>query len=40
MKLAFPIATPDTRDESMLALRGDLAESFRLLHQLGYRARN
>jgi sugar phosphate isomerase/epimerase len=36
MKLAFPVATPDTRDESMLALRGDLAEAFRLLKQLGY----
>jgi sugar phosphate isomerase/epimerase len=36
MKLAFPVATPDTRDESMLALRGDLAEAFRLLNQLGY----
>jgi 5-keto-L-gluconate epimerase len=36
MKLAFPVATPDTQDESMLALRGDLAESFRLLSQLGY----
>jgi sugar phosphate isomerase/epimerase len=37
MKLAFPVATPDTRDESMLALRGDLAEAFRLLDRLGYR---
>jgi sugar phosphate isomerase/epimerase len=36
MKLAFPVATPDTQDESMLALRGDLAEAFRLLNQLGY----
>lgn len=36
MKLAFPVATPDTRDETMLALRGELADSFRLLQQLGY----
>jgi len=36
MKLAFPVATPDTRDETMLALRGELAGSFRLLHELGY----
>ncbi len=37
MKLAYPVATPDTRDESMLALRGDLAASFLLLSQTGYR---
>ncbi|MGH9843727.1 MAG: sugar phosphate isomerase/epimerase family protein [Blastocatellia bacterium] len=36
MKLAFPVATPDTADETMLALRGDLGESFRLLARLGY----
>jgi 5-keto-L-gluconate epimerase len=36
MKLAFPVATPDTADESMLALRGPLEESFALLAELGY----
>jgi len=36
MKLAFPVATPETADETMLALRGDLAEHFRLLSKLDY----
>lgn len=36
MKLAYPVATPDTTDPTMLALRGDPAESFRLLNKLGY----
>lgn len=36
MKLAFTVATPDTADATMLALRGDLGESFRLLARLGY----
>jgi sugar phosphate isomerase/epimerase len=36
MKLSFPVATPETRDETMLALRGDLAASFELLASLGY----
>ncbi len=36
MKLAFPVATPETQDRTMLALRGELEESFRLLAGLGY----
>ncbi len=36
MKLAFPVATPETEDAAMLALRGDVEESFRLLAKLGY----
>jgi 5-keto-L-gluconate epimerase len=36
MKLAYAVATPDTTDATMLALRGDLAPNFRLLRQLGY----
>lgn len=38
MKLAFPVATPETSDATMLALRGNLAENFRLLAKLGYDA--
>ncbi|MCI0422622.1 MAG: sugar phosphate isomerase/epimerase, partial [Acidobacteria bacterium] len=36
MKLAFTVATPDTADLGMLALRGDLEENFRFLAGLGY----
>jgi sugar phosphate isomerase/epimerase len=36
MKVAFTVATPDTADPSMLALRGDLEENFRFLAGLGY----
>ena len=36
MKLAFPVATPETADPTMLALRGELEESFQLLAGLGY----
>ena len=35
MKLAWTVATPDTRDTSMLAWRGALPETFRHLAQLG-----
>lgn len=38
MKLCFTVATPDTKDPQMLALRGDLSASFRLLGELGYDA--
>jgi len=34
--LCFPVATPDTQDPGMLALRGDLATSFSVLAELGY----
>jgi len=34
--LCFPVATPETRDPGMLALRGDLAASFSVLAELGY----
>lgn len=37
MKLAFTAATPETSDPTMMALRGDLRDSFRLLADLGYR---
>jgi sugar phosphate isomerase/epimerase len=36
MKLSYPVATPDTRDAGMLALRGDPAECFELLAATGY----
>lgn len=36
MKLAHTVATPDTADSEMQALRGDLEASFRLLRKLGY----
>ncbi len=36
MKLAFTVATPDTADSAMLALAGELGESFQLLAKLGY----
>lgn len=36
MKLAFTVATPDTADHTMLALRGELGQSFELLARLGY----
>lgn len=36
MKLSFPVATPETRDESMLALRGDVSRAFAQLAALGY----
>lgn len=36
MKLAYTIATPDTSDTGVLALRGDLIENFRTLAELGY----
>lgn len=36
MKLAYTVATPDTADPTMLALRGELAASFQLLARLGY----
>jgi hypothetical protein len=36
MKLAFPVATPETRDETMLALRGGLEANFDRLAKLGY----
>lgn len=37
MRLAYTVATPDTADPEMQALRGDLEENFRLLGKLGYR---
>ncbi|MFQ5929298.1 MAG: sugar phosphate isomerase/epimerase family protein [Acidobacteriota bacterium] len=37
MKLAFTVATPDTADSTILALRGGLEENFRFLADLGYR---
>lgn len=36
MKLAYTVATPDTADAAMLAVRGDLEANFRLLAGLGY----
>jgi sugar phosphate isomerase/epimerase len=36
MKLSFTVATPDTRDEDMYALRGPLERSFARLAELGY----
>jgi sugar phosphate isomerase/epimerase len=36
VKLAFPVATPETNDGAMLALRGDLSANFDLLAELGY----
>lgn len=36
MKLAFPVATPETHDETMLALRGELEANFDRLAELGY----
>lgn len=36
MKLAFPVATPETADPTMLAIRGELEESFQLLARHGY----
>jgi 5-keto-L-gluconate epimerase len=36
MKLAFPVATPDTADANMLALRGPVERSFATLARLGY----
>jgi sugar phosphate isomerase/epimerase len=36
MKLAWTVATPDTRDASMLAWRGALAETFSSLAEIGY----
>lgn len=36
MKLAFPIATADTADTAMLALRGQIEANFSLLAKLGY----
>lgn len=36
MKLAYTVATPDTADSTMLALRGDPGESIQLLARLGY----
>lgn len=36
MKLAYTVATPDTADAGMQAMRGELAESFRTLASLGY----
>lgn len=38
MKLCFTVATPDTKDEGMLALRGDPAANFQFLASLGYEA--
>ncbi len=37
MKLAYAVASPETADADMLALRRDPAEAFRLLARLGYR---
>ncbi len=36
MKLAYTVATPDTADPTMLAIRGELAASFQLLARIGY----
>jgi sugar phosphate isomerase/epimerase len=36
MRLAYTVATPDTADPEMQALRGDLEGNFRLLDKLGY----
>ncbi|MEP7361867.1 MAG: sugar phosphate isomerase/epimerase family protein [Acidobacteriota bacterium] len=36
MSLAYAVATPDTNDASMLAARGPLPESFKMLAGLGY----
>jgi sugar phosphate isomerase/epimerase len=36
LKIAYTVATPDTNDRSMLALRGGLAGSFQILADAGY----
>jgi sugar phosphate isomerase/epimerase len=36
MKLSYCVASPETQDPNMLALRGDLRKNFDLLAQLGY----
>lgn len=38
MRLAFTVATPDTADPNMLALRGDVGANFAALARLGYHA--
>jgi sugar phosphate isomerase/epimerase len=36
LKLAYTVATPETSDNGMFAMRGPLEQSFATLHRLGY----